>query len=117
MRMPKQKTFNPWKGIVSDNDIEKIAKSYKKLIIAGGIICFIGAFITLMGWSSVQQGRNDMMSVYVGLFILFFGFTLFLYPFFHKKALDKEQLRQAQLRALKRGNVVVGIKGKMMNLK
>ncbi len=115
--MSKQKTFNPWRGIVSDSDIEKIAKGYRRLMIAGGIICLIGLFIAWMGWSSVQQGRNDMMSVYVGLFIILFGFTLFLYPSFHKKALDKEQLRQAQLKALGRGNVNVGIKGRMSKLK
>jgi hypothetical protein len=90
-----------WKNI-SDKDTEKLRKYWINFLLSGCMIILIGLFIAYISYKNIQMGGNSQIILYIGLFILLSGFGLFLTPYFMKKALDREELKQTKLDELKR---------------
>ncbi len=110
-----------------ESQIQKNQGIGKILIIISIILIIVGIgfifqyksenFVVQMTSNSLNSG---MVLLSIGAFMLFIGFTLLSrrqQKQNYELMKDREELRQAQLEALRKGKVEVNLKGKMRKLK
>jgi hypothetical protein len=90
-----------WKNI-SDKDQKKLRKYWINFLIIGYLVILSGLLIAGVSFKNSQEGGSSQVIIYVGFFIIIFGFGIIMIPYFMKRALDREESKQVKFDKLKK---------------